>query len=154
MLFIEKNLSKVLGFVALGAALAASPPAWAQADSPVGLWKNIDDETKQAKALIRISESGGSLTGRIEKILTDQPDAVCEKCTDENKDKPVRGMTILRGHQKKGEFWDGGTILDPNNGKTYRSFLKLIDGGTRLEVRGFIGAPILGRTQVWVREAQ
>jgi uncharacterized protein (DUF2147 family) len=139
------------------AALAlASPALHAQAiDSPVGLWKNIDDETQKAKALIRITEKDGVISGRIEKILTDKPDAVCDKCTDERKDQPVQGMTIVRGIRRNADeagLFDGGRILDPNNGKEYRSQMRLVEGGRKLEVRGYIGAPLFGRTQTWIRE--
>ena len=143
---------------ALAAALSmAAATAQAQSDpaSPVGLWKNIDDETKQPKALIRIREDGGVLSGRIEKILTEKTDAVCDKCTDERKDKPVQGMTIIEDMRASADepgLFDGGRILDPNNGKVYRSRMRLVEGGQRLEVRGYIGAPLFGRTQTWIRE--
>lgn len=139
-------------FVASAAGFGA---ARADGASPAGLWRNIDDETKQPKALVRITESGGVFSGRIEKILTDKPDARCDQCTDERKDQPVQGMTIINGIRKsdstEGQF-DGGNILDPNNGKVYRCRLRLADGGRKLEVRGYIGAPLLGRTQTWIRE--
>lgn len=142
---------------AFGAALAAGlfAPIAASAqslDSPVGLWRNIDDETRQSKALIRIVEQGGALVGRIEKILTQQADAVCEKCTDERKGKPVQGMTILTGLKRDGDEWTGGEILDPNNGKVYKAKARLADGGRKLDVRGFVGIALVGRTQTWVRE--
>lgn len=139
--------------LAAGAAALAASAAFAQgAASPAGLWRSIDDETGQAKSLIRIEESGGTFSGRIEKILTDKPDAVCDRCTDERKGRPVLGMTIITGMKRNGEQWDGGNILDPNNGKVYRSRMKLLDGGRRLEVRGYIGAPLFGRSQTWLRE--
>ena len=139
---------------AIGLGLGASL-AHAQA-TPAGVWKTIDDETKKEKSLIRISESAGVLSGKLEKLLdpATPPDAVCKECTDERKDKPVLGMTLLRNvRQNDGDrgIWDGGDILDPNNGKVYRVRLKPIDGGARLEVRGYIGTPMLGRTQTWIR---
>ena len=142
------------GFLALTLVLGAGI-ARAQA-TPVGVWKTIDDESKKEKSLIRITESGGVLTGRLEKLLdpATAADAVCKECTDERKDKPVRGMTLIRNvRQNDGDkaVWDGGDILDPNNGKVYRVRLKSIDNGSRLEVRGYIGTPILGRTQTWIR---
>jgi uncharacterized protein (DUF2147 family) len=138
---------------ALAAGLLAPTAASAQSpDSPVGLWRNIDDETKQSKALIRIVEQGGALVGRIERILTHQADAVCEKCTDERKGKPVQGMTILTGLRRDGDEWTGGEILDPNNGKVYKAKARLADGGRKLDVRGFVGIALVGRTQTWVRE--
>jgi uncharacterized protein (DUF2147 family) len=130
-------------------------PVLAQA-SPVGVWKSIDDDTKKEKSLVRISEAGGVLTGKVEKLLdpATPADAVCEKCTDDRKSKPILGMTLIRNvTQSSGdkELWDGGDILDPNNGKVYRVRLKPVDGGAKLEVRGYIGAPLLGRTQTWIR---
>ncbi|AKJ31230.1 DUF2147 domain-containing protein [Caldimonas brevitalea] len=140
--------------LALAAALVTTA-AFAQ-PSPVGLWKTIDDSTKKEKSLVRITESGGSLTGRVEKVLDPEAktDAVCEKCSDDRKDKPVAGLTIIRNVKKNADdaqLWDGGDILDPNNGKVYKVRLKPTDGGQKLEVRGYIGAPMLGRTQVWQR---
>jgi uncharacterized protein (DUF2147 family) len=134
------------------AAFAFAAGAWAQT-TPVGLWKTIDDETKKEKSLVRISEAGGVLSGRVEKLFNpSQPDPKCDKCSDERKDQPITGMEILRGVKKGDEdLWDGGTILDPNNGKVYKVRLKLADGGRKLDVRGYIGAPLLGRTQTWMR---
>lgn len=125
-------------------------------ETPVGLWKTIDDGTKKEKSLVRISESGGVLTGKVEKILDPEakPNAVCEKCSDDRKNQPIVGLTIIRNVKKNGDdaaLWDGGDILDPNNGKVYRVRMKPVDGGRRLEVRGYVGAPLLGRTQVWQR---
>ena len=136
-----------------GAALGLPPGALAQA-TPAGLWKTIDDATKAEKSLVRITDAGGVYIGKIEKILTNKTDAKCTLCTDERKDQPVQGMTIVRNVKAAAgddNLWDGGEILDPNNGKTYKVRMKPVDGGRRLEVRGYIGAPLLGRTQTWVR---
>lgn len=143
-------MKKVL--MALAATFAASV-AFAQ-PTPVGLWKTIDDETKTERSLIRITETGGVLGGRIEKLLGPdaKQDAVCEECTDDRKGKPIVGMAIIRGVKKNAEtegLWDGGTILDPNNGKTYKLRLKPSEDGKKLEVRGYIGTPVFGRSQTW-----
>ncbi len=129
----------------------ATTLALAQAN-PVGLWKTFDEETKAEKSLVRISETGGVLSGKIEKVSTPgKADATCEKCEGARKDKPVLGMTIIEGVKKNADeaYWDGGNILDPNNGKTYRVRLTPQDGGKQLQVRGFIG-PIY-RNQIWTR---
>lgn len=134
-------------------ALAWSAGAMAQA-TPVGLWKTIDDESKQEKSHVRIAEAGGVLTGRIEKVLDPtKQDAKCDKCEGGKKDQKVVGMSILEGVKRDAgaDHWDGGTILDPNNGKTYKVRLTPKDGGKSLDVRGYIGAPMLGRTQTWLR---
>jgi len=129
--------------LAAGAALAQA--------TPVGLWKTIDDETKKEKSLVRIVDQGGVLSGKIEKLLAPdaKQDAKCDKCSDERKDQPVVGMTIIRNAKADGEVWQGGDILDPNNGKTYKLRLKPLDGGKRLEVRGYIGP--FYRNQHWIR---
>ena len=121
--------------------------------SPAGLWKTIDDETKKEKSLVRIKETSGVFSGTVDKFLdpTTKIDDVCEKCTDERKDKPVLGMTIIRNIKASDDkgIWDGGDILDPNNGKVYKARLKPVDGGKKLEMRGYIGP--FYRTQVWLR---
>ena len=131
--------------------LVMSGTVFAQS-TPVGLWKTIDDETKQEKSLVRISESDGVVLGKIEKLLDpSKADSKCDKCTDARKDQPVTGMQIINGVKKSADkdYWDGGQILDPNNGKTYKVRLTLKDGGKTLEVRGFIG--FLYRNQTWQR---
>ena len=142
-------MKKLLITLALAAAAGS---ALAQA-TPVGLWKTIDDETKAEKSLVRITESGGVLSGRVEKFLDPKTkaDAVCEKCTDDRAGKPVLGMTIIRGAKPDGDrqHWEGGEILDPNNGKVYKLRLKPVDGGKALEVRGYMG-PFF-RNQQWQR---
>ena len=150
MILTKKNLA--VACLLAGAALTAA----AQASSPAGLWRTIDDSTKKDKSLVRIVETNGVYSGKVEKIVDpDSPkDSVCKDCTDERKDKPVVGMTILRGVKqspKDSAVYEGGDILDPNNGKVYRVRIKVVDNGARLEVRGYIGTPMLGRTQTWVR---
>ena len=136
----------------LFASLALASAAVLAQASPVGLWKTIDDETKTEKSLVRIVEKEGVLSGKVEKITNaDKQDSTCDKCTDARKDKPVLGMTIVEGVKKNADegYWDGGTILDPNNGKTYKVRMTPKDGGKALEVRGFIGP--FYRNQQWVR---
>ena len=150
MILTKKNLA--VACLLAGAALSAA----AQATSPAGLWRTIDDSSKKDKSLVRIVEANGVYTGKVEKIVDpDSPkDAVCKECSDERKDKPIVGMTIVRNVKASADdkaVFEGGDILDPNNGKVYKSKMKLIDGGSKLEVRGFIGISLLGRTQTWVR---
>jgi uncharacterized protein (DUF2147 family) len=123
--------------------------------TPVGLWKTIDDTTGQPKGLVRISERNGQLEGKIERIFPkpgDDPAPKCEKCDGTRHNQPVLGMTILWNLTKQGGEYQGGEILDPENGRIYQAKMKLIDGDKKLEVRGFIGFSLLGRSQVWLRE--
>ncbi|WP_374585057.1 DUF2147 domain-containing protein [Pseudoduganella sp.] len=137
------------------AALMAAAPAFAQDPSPVGLWKNIDDVSGKPKALIRITEENGVVQGKIEKLFRapgEEQNPVCDKCTDARKNQPIIGMVFMSGLKKDGQEYAGGEILDPDNGKVYKSKLKVADGGKKLEVRGYIGVPLLGRSQTWVRQ--
>src|SRR3972149_3248271 len=111
-------LAAAIALAAAGVQAQAPAPAQPLA-SPVGLWKTIDDETGKAKSLVRIVEVNGVLSGRIEKLLTPgKENQVCDKCEGALKDQPVLGMEILKGLRKGDDVWEGGTILDPNNGKT------------------------------------
>ena len=132
----------------------ASVLAMAQA-TPAGLWKTIDDDGKTEKSSVRIVINGGVLTGKVEHITDPaKADEKCVKCDDDRKDKPIVGMVIINDVKQDAEesnVWAGGLILDPAKGSTYKVRLKLIDGGKKLEVRGYIGSPMFGRTQTWVR---
>ena len=134
--------------LAFAAVLAA--PAFAQM-TPVGTWNSIDDKTGQPKAEIRIVDNGGALSGRIQKTLKPDAKPTCTECTDDRKDQPIVGLEIIRGGKQTegGDVWEGGKILDPENGKDYRATFTPIEGGKELQVRGFIG-PFF-RTQVWKR---
>ena len=123
-------------------------------NSPVGLWKTIDDATNKPRSLIRISDKNGELIATIEKGLlpTDTPNDACDKCTDDRKGKPLIGMVIMDGMKAKGDTFEGGHILDPDNGEIYNCKIKLDGTGNKLEVRGFIGVSLFGRSQVWTRE--
>ena len=126
--------------------------------TPVGSWHTIDDKTGEIKSLVVITESNGVLSGHVDKLLRKDADqkAVCDKCTDDRKDKPVLGLEIIRAAKKAEgkDVWEGGNIVDPDNGTVYKLKLTPIDGGKKLEVRGFIGFALLGRTQTWVRVPQ
>ncbi|MDM1548890.1 MULTISPECIES: DUF2147 domain-containing protein [Empedobacter] len=121
------------------------------AQSPIGIWKTIDDETKQAKSYVEIFEKDGKLYGKVTKILTKgKEDAKCTDCSGALKNKPILGMQILSGLKKDGKEWNGGKIIDPNSGKEYKAKMSL-NGNDKLDVRGFIGISLVGRTQTWQR---
>jgi uncharacterized protein (DUF2147 family) len=124
--------------------------------SPVGLWKTLDDASDQETAVVRIEERDGRLVGEIVEVLDPKarPGDVCGRCTDDRKDAPILGLPIIRNVEANGGSkgpWDGGDILDPNNGKVYKLRLSLDDDGRKLQVRGYLGRPMFGRTQVWHR---
>ncbi|HEY5582327.1 MAG TPA: DUF2147 domain-containing protein [Rhodoferax sp.] len=121
--------------------------------TPVGVWRTVDDKTGEVSSEVRISDNAGVLSGRIEKLLRKdaKQDDVCDKCADERKNKPVLGLQIIRGAKKSDgkEVWEGGKILDPDNGKDYTLRLTPIEDGKQLQVRGYIA--FFYRTQIWTR---
>jgi len=134
-------------------ALALLPMAASAQNSPVGRWKTIDDETGKVKSIVEITQStNGTLQGKVVEVLQSDrgPNPTCDKCSGANKDKPVKGMTILWGLKPDGDEWSGGTVLDPAKGKTYKSKLEMLEGGRKLGMSGCIA--FICRQQVWVRE--
>ncbi len=147
-----------MSWIIRGALLMIWGLAWpmiaAESDSPVGKWKTFDDKTGRAKSIVRIREENGELTGKVLEVLESPagPHPVCRPCEGERKDQPVEGMTILWGAKKNGDAWDGGEILDPQNGRIYHVSLTLLDNGQKLEVHGYIGISAIGRSQIWQRQ--
>lgn len=130
----------------IGAAVLARPEVADAFESPVGVWKTIDDESGEAKSLVKIYQREGVLYGRIVKLFKN-PDATCDACEGEDKGAPINGMVILWGLEEDDGEWSGGKIFDPKKGKTYRCKLWLDDG--ELVVRGYAGP--FYRTQTWHR---
>ena len=144
-----KNKMGWLALVALPLMLASLS---ASAQSPVGRWKTIDDNTGQVKSIVEITQAAnGTLSGRVAQVLQSDrgPNPTCDKCSGDRRNRPITGMTILWDLRPDGSEWSGGTILDPANGKTYRSKAKMLDAN-RLGVSGCVA--FICREQVWQRE--
>lgn len=117
-----------------------------------GKWKTIDDETGKEKGMVEIYEHKGKIYGRIIEIFEQEHrHQKCEKCEGEDKKKPILGLIIIKGLTKNGDYFDGGKVLDPKNGKKYHCKITL-DGKDKLIVRGYIGIPLFGRSQTWIRQ--
>jgi uncharacterized protein (DUF2147 family) len=138
-----------MGTMLIASLLAVS----AQANSPVGRWHTIDDKTGETKSVVTIEDAGGVLRGKVSQILRKgaDPAAKCDKCVDDRKDQTILGMEIIRGVKKStgNDYWEGGEILDPEEGKLYRVRLTPVEGGAKLQVRGFLGP--FWRNQLWVK---
>jgi len=118
----------------------------------LGKWTTIDDETGNKKAVVEIFEEQGKLFGKIIEILeADKKRQRCTKCEGADKDKPILGLTIIKGLIKNGSSYEGGEITDPKNGKIYRCKISL-EGKDKLIVRGYLGISLFGRSQTWVRQ--
>ena len=146
---------RVMHAICFAITLAVAVVGRADNNSPVGLWKTFDDTGKTAKALVRITEQNGVLQGKIEKLIlppsVDQH-PVCLKCKGERQGQALIGMVILSHLKRINEEYGEGTIYDPEAGETYQCNIKLVDSGRKMSVRGYIGVPMLGRSQIWQRE--
>ncbi|MBC7885668.1 MAG: DUF2147 domain-containing protein [Saprospiraceae bacterium] len=120
------------------------------AQSPIGIWKNLDDEDGKEKSHIEIYEKNGKLWGKVIKLLPAATVTTCNACTGANKGKSLVGMDILWDMKANGNVWEDGQILDPKNGKVYHCKMEP-DGQDKLKVRGYIGISLFGRTQTWYR---
>ena len=124
---------------------------FAQGQSVVGKWKTIDDETGKAKSIVEIYEKSGKIYGKVVDILEEEnKKRVCTNCSGDDKNKPILGMTVIKGLSKEGSQYTNGKILDPKNGKLYKCFITL-ETKDKLKVRGYIGISLFGRTQYWYR---
>lgn len=137
-------------------ALAFGAPVLAADLTPVGTWTTIDDTTHKPKSIVQISESNGKLQAKVLQVLQSDegPHPTCKECSGDRKDQPVEGMTIMWDVVQDGDVWDGGRILDPKTGKVYKVKLTVTDNGGKLDVHGYVGFALLGRSQVWERKAE
>jgi uncharacterized protein (DUF2147 family) len=141
-------------FTFVFAGMPAVTSRAADPQSPLGLWKTVDDKTGMPRAMVRIYLQGGKYFGRIEQSFAPGAETrVCSVCTDERKNQPIIGLLIIRNVSLRDGEYGGGDILDPDTGSVYRCKFHLDKDGTVLVVRGFIGISLLGRTQTWQRQS-
>lgn len=127
------------------AALLFATLSFAQIE---GKWKTIDDETGQAKSFVEITKkANGKYYGKVTQLLIKPEQANCTSCKDDRKNQPILGMEVLRDMKKDGSDFTGGTITDPKTGKTYKC--NITRDGDKLNVRGYVGFSLIGRTQTW-----
>jgi len=116
-----------------------------------GKWKTIDDATGEAKSYVEIYEDNGKVYGKIVELINPKKEnPICDQCCCEDKDQPILGLQFIKGLEKDGDEYNGGKILDPDNGKLYKCYITL-EEDNKLKVRGYIGFSLLGRTQYWYR---
>jgi len=144
----------ILGACALLALVAAAPAAQPPVAVPaeVGLWQTVSDVDGKPEGYIRLRLVGDELRGVIERGMpTDDPNDLCTKCPGERRNQRMIGLTIITGLHWQGDHWGGGEVLDPKTGRIYRCRLRAVDSGRKLELRGYFGISLLGRTQTWLR---
>jgi|TARA_B110000046_G_C13022721_1_gene412098 uncharacterized protein (DUF2147 family) len=116
-----------------------------------GKWNSTNEETGNIDSIIEVYEKDGKAFAKVIEIKgSARKNAVCEKCEDENRNKPILGLNILTGLEKNDDEWSGGNILDPRNGRIYNCYIKLIKPN-KLKIRGYIGLALFGKTAYWER---
>jgi len=136
----QKSILALLAFMCLTLMI--------NAQSLVGTWKTIDDESGEPKSHISIYEENGKFYGKIIKLLPAATGTVCIDCPGDKKGKPIEGMVILWDLKAYKDYWSYGQIMDPATGKVYKASV-WVDGNDKLSVRGYVGFSLLGRTQTW-----
>jgi len=141
-------------FVSLSSAAWAAPAGGQP--TAVGLWEQVDEKTGKAESWFNIVEKDGVYVGTIVKMFQQPGEPPpeswrCTKCEGTEKNAPVLGLALIKGMMRKGLSYGDGTIMDPRDGTVYRALMQLSPDGTQLEVRGYFGIAVLGRSQIWKR---
>jgi uncharacterized protein (DUF2147 family) len=141
-------MSAIIMLGATSVSLRAAEP------SAVGLWEQVDEKSGKPESWFKITERNGAYEGNIVKIFFkpgEDENWVCDKCEGAERGRPVLGLALIKGMQRSGSSYENGTIMDPRDGSVYRALMKLSPDGQKLEVRGYLGISLFGRSQVWNR---
>ena len=146
---------RILAAALTAAAILVPAPALpVTSETPVGLWQQFDDKKGGLRSIVRIDDEGDTLSARVVKTVPrpgEEGEARCERCPGDFKGQPIVGLRFMWGLKGAARHWDDGRVLDPEEGKIYRVKLTLSEDGRTLEVRGYIGFSLFGRTQMWKR---
>ena len=119
----------------------------------MGLWEQIDEITATTQSWFKITERDGVYEGTVVKVFS-VPDGTTTSYKREETERDgarFLGMTLITGMRRNGYSYDNGTITDPRDGSRYRALMRLSSDGSKLEVRGYLGISLFGRSQIWNR---
>ena len=148
--------TRLQAFIVVTAVLlgTAAFPVRAAEPSAVGLWEQVDESSGKAESWFKITERNGVYEGAIVKIFFkpgEDENWTCDRCEGAERNAPVLGLTLIKGMRRNGASYESGTIMDPRDGSVYRALMKLSPDGQKLEVRGYLGMSLFGRSQMWNR---
>lgn len=119
----------------------------------VGVWKTGD-----GNAMVRIYKNGEKFQGKIVWLKEPNDPETGKPKVDKNqsdealRNRPILGLVNIWGFNYKDKnIWEDGNIYDPKNGNTYSCTIKMLNPNT-LEVRGYIGVSLIGRTDTWTKQ--